>query len=100
LSVDWHGPLNKLQDWANVNGFKFSRTKTACMHFCFKRKHHDDPKLHLDGIPIKVVKEIKFLGHTNLISCSSDFVPKKFGASERYDNFKIKLLKYENVRAV
>jgi hypothetical protein len=54
--------LNKLQNWANVNGFKFSRTKTACMHFSFKQKHNDDPKLHLDGTPIKVVKEIKFLG--------------------------------------
>jgi hypothetical protein len=48
--------------WVEINGFKFSRTKTACMPFCSKRKHHDDPKLHLDGTPIQVIKEIKFLG--------------------------------------
>jgi hypothetical protein len=54
--------LNKLQNWANINGFEFSRTKTACVHFCSKRKHYDDPILHLDGTLIKVVKEIKSLG--------------------------------------
>ena len=53
--------LNKIQNWADVNGFKFSKTKTACVHFCSKRKH-DDPKLQLDGNPIKVVKEFKYLG--------------------------------------
>ena len=25
--------LNKLQTWAVTNGFKFSRSKTVCMHF-------------------------------------------------------------------
>jgi hypothetical protein len=32
------------------------------VHFCSKWKHHDDPILLLDSTPIKVVKEIKFLG--------------------------------------
>ena len=38
------------------------KIKTACVHFCSKRKSHDDPCLHLDGNRIKVVKEVKFLG--------------------------------------
>ena len=28
--------LNKLYDWADTNGFKFSATKTVCIHFCWK----------------------------------------------------------------
>ena len=30
--------LNKAGKWADKNGFKFSKTKTVCMHFCNKRK--------------------------------------------------------------
>ena len=26
--------LNNIQDWATKNGFKFSKSKTVCMHFC------------------------------------------------------------------
>ena len=29
--------LNKLQTWSDENDFKFSKTKTKCMHFCNKR---------------------------------------------------------------
>ena len=65
--------LNKIQNWADTNGFKFSRTKTACVHFCNKRKHHDDPKLELDGSPIKVLKEVKFLGV--IFDSKLNFVP-------------------------
>ena len=50
------------KNWADENGFKFSKTKTACVYICSKRKSHDDPFLHLDGNKIKVVKEVKFLG--------------------------------------
>ena len=28
--------LNKVEKWADENGFKFSKTKTVCMHFCNK----------------------------------------------------------------
>ena len=48
---------HKIQNWAGQNGFKFS---TAYVHFCTKRKPHNDPCLHLDGNQIKVVKEVKF----------------------------------------
>ena len=54
--------LNRLQTWSNENGFKFSTTKTVCVHFCQQRKHHPDPSLTLNGAPIPVVPETKFLG--------------------------------------
>jgi potassium voltage-gated channel Eag-related subfamily H protein 8 len=44
--------LNKIQNWADVNGFEFSRTKTACVHFRNERGHQDDPKLELDVSPV------------------------------------------------
>ena len=54
--------LNNIQEWATRNGFKFSKSKSVCMHFCQLRKAHDDPVLTLDGQPIPVVEETKFLG--------------------------------------
>ena len=54
--------LNKLHTWTTENGFKFSKTKTQCMHFCQLRKLHLDPVLKLDGVEIPVVDEYKFLG--------------------------------------
>ncbi|MCU7801126.1 MAG: hypothetical protein KZQ70_13560, partial [gamma proteobacterium symbiont of Lucinoma myriamae] len=54
--------LNRIQKWATENGFKFSKSKTVCMHFCQLRKMHDDPVLTLDGTRIPVVEENKFLG--------------------------------------
>ena len=54
--------LNKIQRWALENGFKFSKTKTQCMHFCQLRGLHNDPVLKLDGVEIPVVDQYKFLG--------------------------------------
>jgi len=54
--------LHKLQEWADTNGFKFSSTKTVCLHFCRLRKLHPDSQLFLNGSPIPVVEEVKFLG--------------------------------------
>ena len=42
--------------------FKFSKTKTRCMHFCQLRGLHNDPVLKLDGVEIPVVDLYKFLG--------------------------------------
>ena len=53
--------LNKLQKWSNENGFKFSKSKTKCMHFCNLRGVHADPELFLDETKIKVVPEFRFL---------------------------------------
>ena len=54
--------LSKLQKWCDTNGFKFSKTKTVCMHFCQLRKLHQDPSLFLDGEQLPVVEKHKFLG--------------------------------------
>ena len=49
--------LNKVQQWATDIGFRFSKTKTLCMHICQKRGLHLDPQLFLDKSPIPVVEE-------------------------------------------
>ena len=54
--------LNNLSKWSKENGFKFSKTKTKCMHFCQSRKLHLDRKLTLDEVQIEVVPEFKYLG--------------------------------------
>jgi hypothetical protein len=54
--------LNSIQTWADENGFRFSRSKTVCMHFCKLTSLHLDPELYLYGNQIPVVQETKFLG--------------------------------------
>ena len=54
--------LNKIENWALYNGFKFSKSKTQCVHFCQLRKLHDNHQLYLYGSLIPVVDEAKFLG--------------------------------------
>ena len=54
--------VNSVQNWVSNNGFKFSTSKTVCMHFCNQRKHFSEPPILLDKTPIKVVTEAKFLG--------------------------------------
>jgi len=44
------------------NGFKFSSTKTVRVHFCHLREANPDSKLLLNGTPILVVEQTKFLG--------------------------------------
>ena len=54
--------VNSVQDWVSNNGFKFSTSKTVCMHSCNQRKHFAEPSISVDKNPIKVVTEAKFLG--------------------------------------
>jgi hypothetical protein len=54
--------LNSIQTWADENGFRFSRSKTLCMHFCKLTSLHLDPELYLYGNQAPVVQETKFLG--------------------------------------
>ena len=54
--------LTRIEDWATNNGFKFSKSKTQCVHFCHLRKKYDHPDLYLYGSQIPVVEEVKFLG--------------------------------------
>ena len=56
------GCLGKIESWADTNGFRFSKSKTVCMHFCNKRTLHPDPSLKLYNSEIPVVSETKFLG--------------------------------------
>ena len=39
--------INRIENWASNNGFKFSKLKTQCVHFCQLRKVHNDPELYL-----------------------------------------------------
>ena len=54
--------LNRNEDWATRNGFKFSKSKTQCVHFCQQRKIHNDPALYIYGSQIPIAAESKFLG--------------------------------------
>ena len=54
--------LNKIENWATINGFKFSKSKTQYVHFCQLRKQHDAPVFHLYRSPIPVAEESIFLG--------------------------------------
>ena len=53
--------LNTLSHWADTNGFKFSSSKTV-IHFCKLRNAHPNPELKLNGTPIPVGEQTKFLG--------------------------------------
>ena len=54
--------LNRIEDWATRNSFKFSKSKTQGVHYCQQRKIHNDPALYIYGSQIPVVAESKFLG--------------------------------------
>ena len=51
---------NRIDDWADNNGFKLSQSKTVCVHFC--RKEGSSSGYLLYDNPIPVTKETKFLG--------------------------------------
>ena len=54
--------INKLQKWVLENGFKFSTPKTECIHFHRRRTQVLAPALTLNGQPVKVSRQVKFLG--------------------------------------
>jgi hypothetical protein len=56
------GCLQIIESWADNNGFRFSKSKTVCMHFCTKHTLHPDPCLKLYTCEVPVVCETKFLG--------------------------------------
>ena len=63
LSIEWNlqQSLNRLGRWCDENGFKFSPTKTMCVHFCQLWKLHLYPELYLNGTQIPIIGEAKFL---------------------------------------
>ena len=52
---------DKINRWATENEFRFSKTKTKCVHFYHKRKLHEDLNLKLERTEIPVVDKYKFL---------------------------------------
>lgn len=83
--------LSKIQKWADTNGFKFSPSKTVCVHFCQKRGLHPDPSLSLYGQEIPVVDKVKFLGI---------FFDKKLNFKYHIDYLRSKCLKSLNLLRV
>ena len=57
--------VNSVQKWVTENGFKFSTSKTVCIHFhqqyFLNFIFSPDPNILLGKTPIKVVREEKFL---------------------------------------
>ena len=56
--------LASIGECCTANGFKFSSSKTVCLHFHNKRETLPDPDLYPYGKKIRVVRETKFLGVT------------------------------------
>ena len=54
--------LNKLELWANENGFKFSPSKTHSVHFCNKRSCVRIPELKIYNKKLKCEDQARFLG--------------------------------------
>ena len=54
--------VDKVYKWAEENGFKFSTTKTECIHFHNFRTFFPNPEIRLQASNVKVVTEAKFLG--------------------------------------
>ena len=54
--------LLKLENWADLNGLKFSTSKTQIVHFCQRNKCIKKPELSLYGKRIEVKDQTKFLG--------------------------------------
>ncbi|KAM7289686.1 reverse transcriptase domain-containing protein [Ixodes scapularis] len=56
--------INKLTEWADINGFKFSPEKTACVCFTRKRGILLEPSLTTYNSNVSVQPQHKFLGLT------------------------------------
>ena len=48
--------LDSVQKWVTENGFKFSTSKTVCIHFHQQYGFFPDPNILLGKTPIKVVR--------------------------------------------
>ena len=56
------GCLDRLVFCSDENGFKFSPTKTLCVHFCNKNGLQPQPSLKLYGQQLRAEEKVKFLG--------------------------------------
>ena len=53
--------VDSVQKWVSENGFKFSTSKTVCIHFHQQYVFFPDPNILLGKTPVKVVREARFL---------------------------------------
>ena len=51
-----------MNECVQENGFKYSASKTKCVHFTNQRGAFTEPDIKLDGTSVKVADEAKFLG--------------------------------------
>lgn len=63
-----------IQKWVNNKGFKFSTSKTTCMHFYRLRSLHRNPILTSDNVTINISEETKYLGIIFFLIKSLPFV--------------------------
>ncbi|XP_023312337.1 uncharacterized protein LOC111692524 [Anoplophora glabripennis] len=54
--------INDILDISDKNGFRFSNSKTHCVHFCRLRSEHGNPQLSLGNQMLEFKNESKFLG--------------------------------------
>ncbi|KAI5713578.1 hypothetical protein M8J76_001614 [Diaphorina citri] len=54
--------LNNLCSWSNSSGFLFSPQKSRAIHFCRKRRRHNNPDLSMLDQPLLFVPNMKLLG--------------------------------------
>ncbi|KAI5728073.1 hypothetical protein M8J77_011106 [Diaphorina citri] len=54
--------LNNLCSWSNSSGFLFSPQKSRAIHFCRKRRRHNNPNLSMLDQPLLFVPNMKLLG--------------------------------------
>ena len=73
--------LNRIEDWAYNNSFKFSQSKTVCVRFCRRSGLHSYPYLVLYDNPLPVKIETKFLGI--LLDSKLTFVPHIKGLKKK-----------------
>lgn len=64
LAQNLQTAINTLEQWCKENGLRFSATKTKAIHFCKKRRLHDNPALTLNGTNVQFYDTVKCLGVT------------------------------------
>ena len=65
------GCLKKIEEWCTENGFKFSSSKTVCVHFHKKRGTLPDPDLFLYGKKIHCISIWSILVRRHAVSQDS-----------------------------
>lgn len=83
--------INNVNNWAQDNGFRISKDKTFCIHFCRLRGDHNIHNLFLNGEPIPFRTSSKFLGLV---------FDNKLNWKEHISQLKIRCLKTINILKV